>query len=55
MYTEGPSQAAARATLIFSHGLAWVKLPLETASQPRAPEETHIICLLFWSGNADPF
>lgn len=55
MYTEGPSWVAARATVILSHGVAWVKLSLETASQPRDPEETHIICLLFRSSSEGPY
>lgn len=52
--TEGPSQGAARAPLVFFHGLTCVKPPLETASGLRVPEETHIVCLLFCSNIAGP-
>lgn len=35
--------------------LACVEHPPETASLLRAPEETHVARLLFWSNNAGPF
>lgn len=45
----------ARATAVCVHGLAGAQYTPEAASLLRAPEETHVARLLFWSNNAGPF
>lgn len=47
--------SAVRATPACFPGLACVKHPPEAASPLRAPEQTHVARLLFWSDNAGPF
>lgn len=41
--------------MLCSPGLACVGHPWEAVGQLRAPEETRIAHLLFWSNNAGPF